>query len=86
MNLLRLSKKQLNFHVTKKKNTAGVHIFVAELAKIKDWLDSDLMMSAKSVKIIVSNSTGIGENVNAIAIDEHGEEIAKLDVTDYENW
>ena len=44
------------------------------------------MMSAKSVKIIVSNSTGIGENVDAIAIDEHGEEIAKLDVTDYENW
>ena len=72
--------------MTKKKNTAGVHIFVAELAKIKDWLDSDLMMSAKSVKIIVSNSTGIGENVNAIAIDERGEEIAKLDVTDYEAW
>ena len=86
MNLLHLSKKQLNFHVTKKKNTAGVHIFVAELAKIKDWLDSDLMMSAKSVKIIVSNSTGIGENVDAIAIDEHGEEISKLDVTDYEAW
>jgi len=72
--------------VTKKKNTAGIHIFVAELAKIKDWLDSDLMMTAKSVKIIVSNSTGIGENVDAIAIDEHGEQIAKLDVTDYEAW
>lgn len=72
--------------MTKKKNTAGIHIFVAELAKIKDWLDSDLMMTAKSVKIIVSNSTGIGENVDAIAIDEHGEQIAKLDVTDYEAW
>ena len=72
--------------MNKKKNTSGIHIFVAELAKIKDWLDSDLMMTAKSVKIIVSNSTGIGENVDAIAIDEHGEQIAKLDVTDYENW
>ena len=70
----------------KKKNTAGVHLFVAELTKIKDWLDSDLLMSATSVKIIVSNGNGIGENVDAIAIDEHGEEIAKLDVTDYENW
>ena len=72
--------------MTKKKNTAGVHLFVTELAKIKDWLDSDLMMSANSVKIIVSNRTGISQNVDAIALDEHGETIAKLDVTDYENW
>jgi hypothetical protein len=66
--------------------SVGIHIFVAELAKIKDWLDSDLLMSAKSVKLIVSNSTGIGENVNVIAIDKHGEEIARIDVTDYEAW
>ena len=70
----------------KKKNTAGVHLFVAELTKIKDWLDSDLLMSATSVKIIVSNGNGIGQTVDAIAIDERGEEIAKLDVTDYEAW
>ena len=72
--------------MTKKKNTSGVHLFVAELTKIKDWLDSDLMMSAKSVKIIVSKGNGIGQAVDAIAIDEHGEQIAKLDVTDYEAW
>jgi len=72
--------------VTKKKNTSGIHIFVAELTKIKDWLDSDLLMSATSVKIIVSNGNGIGQTVDAIAIDERGEQIAKLDVTDYENW
>jgi hypothetical protein len=72
--------------MTKKKNTSGVHLFVAELTKIKDWLDSDLMMSAKSVKIIVTNGNGIGQAIDAIAIDERGEQIAKLDVTDYENW
>ena len=73
--------------MTKKKhNTAGIHIFVAELAKIKEWLDSDLLMSATSVKIIVSNSNGIGQAVNAIALAERGEQIAKLDVTDYETW
>lgn len=72
--------------MTKKKNTSGIHIFVAELTKIKDWLDSDLLMSATSVKIIVSNGNGIGQTVDAIAIDERGEQIAKLDVTDYENW
>ena len=72
--------------MTKKKNTSGVHLFVAEITKIKDWLDSDLMMSAKSVKIIVTNGNGIGQAVDAIAIDEHGEQIAKLDVTDYEAW
>jgi len=72
--------------MTKKKNTTGVHLFVAEITKIKDWLDSDLMMSAKSVKIIVTNGNGIGQAVDAIAIDERGEQIAKLDVTDYENW
>jgi len=72
--------------MTKKKNTTGVHLFVAEITKIKDWLDSDLMMSAKSVKIIVTNGNGIGQAVDAIAIDEHGEQIAKLDVTDYEAW
>jgi hypothetical protein len=72
--------------MTKKKNTTGVHLFVAELTKIKEWLDSDLMMSAKSVKIIVTNGNGIGQAVDAIAIDERGEQIAKLDVTDYEAW
>ena len=72
--------------MTKKKNTTGVHLFVAELTKIKDWLDSDLLMSATSVKIIVSNGNGIGQAVDAIAIDERGEQIAKLDVTDYEAW
>ena len=44
------------------------------------------MMSAKSVKIIVTNGNGIGQAVDAIAIDERGEQIAKLDVTDYEAW
>jgi hypothetical protein len=72
--------------VTKKKNTSGVHLFVAEITKIKEWLDSDLMMSATSVKIIVTNGNGIGQAVDAIAIDERGEQIAKLDVTDYEAW
>jgi len=72
--------------MTKKKNTTGVHLFVAEITKIKDWLDSDLLMSATSVKIIVSNGNGIGQAVDAIAIDERGEQIAKLDVTDYEAW
>jgi len=72
--------------VTKKKNTSGVHLFVAEITKIKEWLDSDLLMTATSVKIIVSNGNGIGQGVDAIAIDERGEQIAKLDVTDYENW
>ena len=72
--------------MTKKRNTTGVHIFTAELTKIKEWLDSDLMMSARSVKIIVQEVTGIGPSVDAIALDEHGEQIAKLDVTDYEAW
>jgi len=72
--------------VTKKKNTTGVHLFVAELTKIKEWLDSDLLMTATSVKIIVTNGNGIGQAVDAIAIDERGEQIAKLDVTDYEAW
>ena len=72
--------------MTKKKNTSGVHLFVAEITKIKEWLDSDLLMTATSVKIIVSNGNGIGQGVDAIAIDERGEQIAKLDVTDYENW
>lgn len=70
----------------KKKNTGGVHLFTAEITKIKEWLDSDLLMTATSVKIIVSNNNGIGQTVNAIALDEHGEQIAKLDVTDYEAW
>lgn len=70
----------------KKKNTGGVHLFTAEITKIKEWLDSDLLMTATSVKIIVSNNNGIGQAVNAIALDEHGEQIAKLDVTDYEAW
>ena len=70
----------------KKKNTTGVHLFVAEITKIKEWLDSDLLMTATSVKIIVSNGNGIGQAVDAIAIDERGEQIAKLDVTDYEAW
>ena len=70
----------------KKKRTAGVHLFVAEITKIKDWLDSDLLMTATSVKIIVTNGNGIGQAVDAIAIDERGEQIAKLDVTDYEAW
>ena len=70
----------------KKKNTGGVHLFTAEITKIKEWLDSNLLMTATSVKIIVSNSSGIGQAVNAIALDEHGEQIAKLDVTDYEAW
>jgi len=72
--------------VTKKKNTSGVHLFVAEITKIKEWLDSDLLMAATSVKIIVTNGNGIGQAVDAIAIDERGEQIAKLDVTDYEAW
>ena len=70
----------------KKKNTGGVHLFTAEITKIKEWLDSDLLMSATSVTINVSNNNGIGQAVNAIALDEHGEQIAKLDVTDYEAW
>lgn len=70
----------------KKKNTGGVHLFTAEITKIKEWLDSNLLMTATSVKIIVSNNNGIGQAVNAIALDEHGEQIAKLDVTDYEAW
>jgi uncharacterized transporter YbjL len=72
--------------VIKKKNTGGVYLFTAEITKIKEWLDSDLLMSATSVKIIVSNSSGIGKRIDAIALDEHGEQIAKLDVTDYEAW
>jgi len=73
--------------MTKKKtNSAGVHILVGELDKIKSWLDQELMMQARSVKITVSNTTGIGETVTAIAIDEHGEEITRLDATDYRSW
>jgi hypothetical protein len=44
------------------------------------------MMSAISVKIIVSNGNGIGQRVDAIALDNRGEEIARLDATSYEDW
>ena len=72
--------------MTKSKNTTGVHISVAELNIIKEWLDSDLMMVARSVKITVSHTTGIGGTVTAYAHDESGEQIAKKDVTDYREW
>ena len=73
--------------MTKKKaSSAGVHLLVGEIDKIKSWLDQELMMSARSVKVIVSNTTGIGGNVTAIAIDESGEEISRLDATDYRSW
>ena len=73
--------------MTKKKaNSAGVHVLVGEIDKIKNWLDQELLMQARSVKIIVSNTTGIGENVTAIALDERGEEITRLDATDYRSW
>jgi hypothetical protein len=73
--------------MTKRKSkSSGVHLFTAELTRIKEWLDSDLMMTATSVKIIVSNGNGIGQRVDAIALDEKNEEIAKIDVTDYEAW
>jgi hypothetical protein len=73
--------------MTKKKTKSnGVHLLPSEVTKIKEWLDNDLMMSAISVKIIVSNGNGIGQRVDAIALDNKGEEIARLDATDYENW
>jgi len=73
--------------MTKKKTkSSGVHLLPIEIAQIKEWLDSDLMMSAKSVKIIVSNGNGIGQRVDAIALDNRGEEIARLDATSYETW
>ena len=66
--------------------STGVHIHVTELTAIKEWLDSDLMMVARSIKITVSNGTGIGPTVNAYALDERGEVIASKNVTDYEGW
>jgi len=73
--------------VTKRiRNTTGVHILTSELSKIKEWLDGDLMMTARSVKIIAENVTGIGQSINAIAFDDDGQEIAKKDVTDYGVW
>ena len=70
----------------KKENSSGVHLMVSEIDKIKSWLDQELMMQARSVKVIVSNTTGIGENVTAIALDDSGEEISRLDATDYRSW
>lgn len=70
----------------RKRNTTGVHILTNELFKIKEWLDGDLMMTARSVKIISENVTGIGQSINAIAFDDDGQQIAKKDVTDYEAW
>ncbi|NDB57527.1 hypothetical protein EB001_03680 [bacterium] len=69
-----------------KRNTTGVHILTSELSKIKEWLDGDLMMTARSVKIIVENVTGIGQSIQSIAYDDDGQQIAKKDVTDYEAW
>ena len=73
--------------MTKRKaKSSGVHLFPAEITRIKEWLDSDLMMLATSVKIVVSSGNGIGQRVDAIALDEKNEEIARIDVTDYEAW
>jgi len=73
--------------MTKRKaKSSGVHLFPAEITRIKEWLDSDLMMLATSVKIVVSSGNGIGQHVDAIALDEKNEEIARIDVTDYEAW
>lgn len=85
-NLLNLSTKQLAWNVTKNKKTWGVHISVAELNTIKEWLDSDLMMTAHSIKITVTHNSGIGGTVTAYALDNQGEQIAKKDVTDYREW
>ena len=68
------------------KRTGGIHISTTELAKIVEWLEHDLMMSATSVKIIGTNSTGIGQVIRAIALDEHGKEIAKCNATEYVDW
>jgi hypothetical protein len=43
-------------------------------------------MQARSLKIVTSQSSGIGATVIAIALDESGEEIARKNVTDYEAW
>jgi len=74
--------------VTKnEKWSQGMHIHVTELNAIKEWLDSDLMMVARSIKITVSNNTsGIGPTVNVYALDERGDTIASKNVTDYEVW
>ena len=70
----------------KEKWSTGVHISVTELNTIKEWLDSDLMMVARSIKITVSNGTGIGPTVDVYAIDDSGQQIAHKNVTDYEEW
>ena len=71
----------------KEKWSQGVHISIIELNTINEWLISDLMMQARSIKITVSNNTsGIGPTVNAYALDDSGEVIASKNVTDYEGW
>jgi hypothetical protein len=70
----------------KKKQSAGIHIFPSELSKIVEWLDNDLMMTASSLKILVTSTSGIGQSVTAIAIDKDDQEIARIDATDYTDW
>ena len=73
--------------MTKKKaNSTGVHLLVGEIDTIKLWLDETLLMQARSIKIITSQTSGIGSTVTAIALDESGEEIARKNVTEYESW
>ena len=70
----------------KKESSTGVHLLVGEIDMIKSWLDETLLMQARSIKIITSNTSGIGPTVTAIALDESGQEIARKNVTDYEAW
>jgi hypothetical protein len=43
-------------------------------------------MCAHSVRIIVRDGSGLGSSVEAIALDEKGEEIKRLNATAYEEW
>ena len=70
----------------KEKWSTGVHISVTELNTIKEWLDSDLMMQARSIKITVSNGSGIGSTVDVYAMDDSGQQMAHKNVTDHEGW
>lgn len=70
----------------KKKRSSGIHLLPVELSKIVDWLNSDLMMSARTVQILISGGSGIGQTVIAIALDEDAKEIARINATDYEKW
>jgi hypothetical protein len=73
--------------VTKhKSNSRGIQLLSSELDTIKEWLDRELLMCAHSVRIIVRDGSGIGSSVEAIALDEKGEEIKRLNATAYEEW